>query len=285
MNNLAASHDPAACDWSALELPDAWPDRLCLSRPHGLIALLWSVIRKRRRVRLPDGMPGAATLPKYLLQEFHHLPNGNYSKRFTHGYITGFDRMMLGEMQNMRRRIAKYLRGCRSVLDVGTAGGNTAAAISAQGIPDVWAIDPSPYLLQHAAARHPHVHFVQGVGEAIPFPSARFDGVAVCFVLHEIPPKYVVRCLQEFRRTLKPNGLLAICEPSATQLNASWQHVWRHYGWRGVYFKVLAHAVHEPFVRAWHKLNIERVLQEAGFEICRVEDRPPARHLFARARA
>jgi ubiquinone/menaquinone biosynthesis C-methylase UbiE len=241
------------------------------------------VIRKRRRVTLPPDMPGAATLPKYLLQEFHHLPNGNYSKRFTEGYITGFDRMMLGEMQSMRRRISEYLHGCKSVLDVGTAGGNTAAALAQSGVPEVWAMDPSPYLLQYAAARHPHIRFVQGVGEAIPFPAARFDGLSVCFVLHEIPPKYIAQCLKEFRRTLKTGGLLAICEPSAFQLDASWRQAWRHAGWRGVYFKALAHAVYEPFVRAWHKLDIEHALREAGFELCNVEEREPARHIFARA--
>jgi hypothetical protein len=155
MNSAATSHDPAVCDWSTLKLPDAWPDRLCLSRPRGFVALLWSVIRKRRRVTIPADMPGAAKLPKYLLQEFHNLPNGNYSKRFTHGYVTGFDRMMLGEMQNIRRRIAAYLHDCRSVLDVGTAGGNTANALAAHGIPEVWAIDPSPERLpvRHIFAR------------------------------------------------------------------------------------------------------------------------------------
>ena len=283
MNTFATAHDPVVCDWSAVELPDAWPDRLCLSRPQGLLAFLWSVIRKRRRVALPQDMPGAGALPRYLLQEFHHMPNGNYSKRFTRGYITGFDRMMLGEMQSMRRRIADYLRNCKSVLDVGTAGGNTAAAVAHHGVAEVWAMDPSPYLLQHAATRYPQVRFTQGVAEAIPFAQERFDGVSVCFVLHEIPPKYVVRCLQEFRRTLRPNGLLAICEPSAFQLRANWWQVWRQAGWRGVYFKALAHVVHEPFVRAWHKFDVERALQETGFEVCRIEERIPARHIFARA--
>lgn len=282
--STSSSNDPVVPDWPALQLPDAWPDRLRLTRPHEFFALLRKLLGRRQRVEIPQDMPGASQLPKYVLQEFHHLPNGNYSKKFTHGYITGFDRMMLGRMRQARQRIAHYLQSCRSVLDVGTAGGRTAAMLKQHGVPEVWAIDPSPYLLQHAARRHPQVRFLQGTAERTPFQDARFDGIAVCFVLHEVPPKYVTRCLNEFRRLLKPQGLLAICEPSASQLESNLWMLLRRAGWRGVYFKLLAHLVHEPFVRAWHRLDIRQALADAGFELCADEEHFPSRYVFARAR-
>jgi len=154
--------DPPVPDWRAIELPDAWPDRLSVRRP----AEAWRWIRcflgARQRVELPPGLPGAGRLPRYVLQGFHNLPNGNFSKTVTRSYVTGFDRVMLGRMRAARRRLAGYLAGSRAALDVGTGGGRTAAALRASGVPEVWAIDPSPYLLKHAASDHPDIRFVQG---------------------------------------------------------------------------------------------------------------------------
>jgi ubiquinone/menaquinone biosynthesis C-methylase UbiE len=287
--------DPPVIDWANAPLPDSWADQLKLSRPWDLIKLLRRVFAKRQRVQLPDGMPGRELLPKYLLQEFHHLPNGNYSKRLTHGYITGFDRMMIGSMRSARDYLAQALsqyrsrqshsNQCHSVLDVGTAGGRTAAAVKARGIDDVWGLDPSPYLLQHAARRFPNINFVQGTAECTPFSAARFDGITACFVLHELPPKQVVAALQEFARILRTGGVLAICEPSAEQLNVSAWHLLRKYGWRGVYFNWLARWVHEPFVRAWHKLDLRQILDQAGFELLSDEEHFPSRMVLARYRA
>jgi len=277
--------DPEVPDWANLSLPDSWADRLKLWHPWDLLKLMRRVMTKRRRVQVPEGMPGRELLPKYVLQEFHHLPNGNYSKQLTHGYITGFDRLMLGSMRAARAHLAEKLRECHSVLDVGTAGGRTAAAMNAQGITDVWGLDPSPYLLQHAARRFPQVQFVQGTAEQTPFADHRFDGVVACFVLHELPPKQVSAALQEFARITQPNGLLAICEPSAEQLNLGFWRLLRKHGWRGVYFNWLARLVHEPFVRAWHRIDLHRALSDAGFICISDEEHFPSRMLLARRKA
>lgn len=274
--------DPEVPDWTSVQLPDSWVDQLKLQHPWNLLKLLRRILSKRQRVQLPDGMPGRDILPKYLLQEFHHLPNGNYSKQFTHGYVTGFDRMMLGTMRLVRGHLARRMEDCFSVLDVGTAGGHMAAALSAEGIEDVWGLDPSPYLLQHAARRLPQVKFIQGMAEQIPFSDARFDGVAACFVLHEMPPKKILAALREFARVIKPGGLLAICEPSSEQINTTAWHLSRKHGWRGAYFGWLARFVHEPFLRAWHCINLPGELAAAGFTCVATEERFPSRIVLAR---
>lgn len=275
------SADPPVPDWTNLELPDAWPDRM-LADPRQAWRLLACVFGRRKRVEVPSDMPGREWLPKYILQEFHNLPNGNYSKRLTHGYITGFDRLMLGRMRGAREHIARALRDCRSVLDVGCAGGRTAGALKASGIPDVWGLDPSPYLLQHAARTYPDVRFVQGLAERTGFPDARFDGIAVCFLLHEMPPSYIERALREFRRILRPRGWLAICEPSQRQLDLPPRRLLRDYGLSGLYFGVLARFVHEPFIHAWHKRSAPEMLAAAGFELIEDVQGMPLRHLLAR---
>lgn len=283
MDNTLESRptDPPVPDWTNLNLPDTWPDEL-FSSPLKAVRLIARTFGKRRRVELPVDMPGREQLPKYILQEFHSLPNGNYSKRVTRGYITGFDRLMLGRMSEARSHIAQSLRNCSSVLDVGCGGGRTAGLLRASGIEDVWGLDPSPYLLQHAARAFPSVHFVQGIAENTVFSSGRFEGISACFLLHEIPPTYIERALREFHRILKPGGLLAICEPSAIQLKRSPWALLRRDGLLGCYFWLLARLVHEPFVEAWHRRDPLEMLRTAGFEVLSDRNEMPVRHLLAR---
>ncbi len=273
--------DPAVPDWINLDLPDTWPDEL-ISSPLKAWRLIARSLGKRRRVEIPQDMPGSEWLPKYILQEFHNLPNGNYSKHLTRGYITGFDRLMLGRMTRARAHIAESLGDCTSVLDVGCAGGRTAGALKAAGVSEVWGLDPSPYLLQHAARAFPQVKFVQGIAERTGFPDARFDGVASCFLLHEIPPKYIEQALREFHRILRPNGLLAICEPSPVHFQRSLWSLLRTQGLFGCYYGLLARMVHEPFIVAWHRRSAAEMLAAAGFELVSDTNELPVRHLLAR---
>jgi len=260
--------DPAEVRWAECELPDAWPDQIAVGRPRILWRLLKALFgRKRPLVELPEGLPGADGIPKYVLQEFHGLPNGNYSKRVTAGYSRWFDRAMLGVMTTRRQRVADALKSCGSVLDIGTGGGQLAGLIKSEGVEDVWGLDPSPYLLQHAHRAFPDVHFVQGVAEDMSFSDNRFDGISACFLFHELPPKFAARALQECRRVLRPGGKLYIVEPGAEQsLGRTWDLI-KRYGWRGLYFRLLARRVHEPFVPSFHRRDKVALLAEHGFEL------------------
>src|SRR6185436_20412438 len=106
--------DPVAADWGNVALPDAWCDELDLRDPRQLLAYVRGWLGPRRKVELPPGLPGAERLPAYLRQEFHHLPNGVYSKRHADGYARWFDRIMLGDMGRARTRLARELAGCRA---------------------------------------------------------------------------------------------------------------------------------------------------------------------------
>ena len=279
-----SSADPPVPDWASLDLPDAWPDRFRPSRPRDWQRLLASVFGTPRQAHIPKGVPGRERLPKYLVQEFHGLPNGNFSKRITRGYINAFDRVMLGRMRHARQHIVAAMQGCESVLDVGCGGGQTAGMLWAAGVREVWGIDSSAYLLQHAARAYPQLRFVQGLAEDLQFADERFDGVVACFLLHEVPPRVAAQALREFHRVLKPGGRLAICEPSSEQLRNSYWRLLRRYGVAGMYFRKLALRIHEPFVAAWHKQDVPVLLCDIGFELVKDEPGMPVRHVLARKR-
>jgi ubiquinone/menaquinone biosynthesis C-methylase UbiE len=268
---------PQDIDWANLSLPDTWPDQLNWKNPMSMARLLAHLFRKRQKVMIPRDLPGAETIPAYALQEFHHLPNGNYSRVLTRGYITGFDVSMLGHMQRVRERLAEQLAHCQSVLDLGCGGGTTAAAIQAKGVADVWGLDPSPYLLRYAAQDYPQIRFVQGVMEKLPFPNRRFDGMSACFVFHEVPPCYIRQALEEIARVLTPGGLLVIAEPSPIQWRNSCCAMIKKYGWQGGYFQLLARFVHEPFVEAWHKFALADEATKRALKILAEDDGMPVK--------
>lgn len=279
---------PATNDWAGVPLPDTWPDRLDLRQPGDLLRLLQHILGLvRQPVALPPDLPGAGRIPKYILQEFHNLPNGNYSNRFTRGYITGFDRVMLGELGSSHRAMAAELAQTLDtltgrVLDAGCGGGGLAGALQAAGFTDVWGLDPSPYLLKHAANDWPGVQFVQAVAEDTGFDDQAFNAITACFLLHEIPPRYLQQCLAEFARILKPGGVLSVCEPSPLQLQWSLPTLYRQFGWRGPYFALLARRVHEPFINAWHQQDFAALLSRHGFTLLHEQTGMPMRHWLAR---
>ncbi len=259
--------DPEIVDWANVALPDAWPDALDLRIPSHVVTYVRRQLGARRRVEVPAGMPGAAELPGYLRQEFHHLPNGFYSKRLADAYARWFDRFMLGHTVRARRRLAAALSGCGAVLDAGCGTGGLAAALRAAGVAEVWGIDPSPYLLQIAARRCGDVRFVQGVIEQTAFAPARFDGVGACFLFHELPAHVADAALAEIHRIVAPDGLLVIAEPSAVQR---------------LYFAMLARWMHEPFVDGWHRRDLATWLRAHGFTPLHDETRTPIRFIAAR---
>lgn len=277
------SPDPFQPDWQHIQLPDTWADQFNFANPVHVFRFFQCIFSERMRVRIPETLMGNEHIPKYALQEFHNLPNGNYSNALTPGYIKGFDVSMLNKVEPVRRHLAAALARQHCVLDVGCAGGKTAAAIMRAGVPEVWGLDPSPYLLQHAAKTFPEIHFVQGKAEQTGFRDARFDGISACFMFHEMPPKYADQALTEFHRILATGGLLAIAEPSPIQYyETSWLKLFRDWGFSGIYFRVLARFVFEPFVESWHKRNIHTWMQNHGFEVIADTDRCPVRTIIAR---
>lgn len=257
--------------WRDLELPSCWPDKITVKFPRHLFQMTWRLLSgKVSRVRLPEQLPGHENLPKYLLQEFHSLPNGNYSKHIAAGYAHSFDAVMLNTVKFKRQEIAARFSSVGAALDIGCGGGHMARALKDAGVTEVWGLEPSPYLLQLAARENPGVKLLQGVAESIPMPDHSVDLVTACFVLHEVPPRYGDRILREVHRVLKPGGTLVFIEPSPIQLALSKTQLLKQFGLKGLYFRAIAGHVFEPFLPAWHKRQLDQWLPEHGFQL--VED-------------
>jgi ubiquinone/menaquinone biosynthesis C-methylase UbiE len=267
-----AVNDPLVPDWENIELPKTWADEINFKTWTNVERLWCSLFKKGSGgIELPDDFPASLMskelLPKYLQQEFHGIPNGNFSNKITRGYISAFDGTMLGKMKPVRKEMATWFDSAASVLDIGCAGGQMAAALKDRGVKEVWGLDASPYLLKHGAKANPEVHFVQGLAEDLQFADERFDGITASFLFHEMPPKYIDRALSGCHRVLNDGGLLAICEPSSIQSKGGWWQMLKRYGFTGLYFKWLAAHVYEPFVPAWHKQDIVSLLNQHGFEV------------------
>jgi ubiquinone/menaquinone biosynthesis C-methylase UbiE len=264
--NLALSLD---------ELPETWVDQLRLNRPRDLLRLIRHIGGKRHRAVPPASVTSNHTIPSYLLAEYHGLPNGYFSKHFTHGYIRTFDKVMLGTMTQLRERIAECFSGHERVLDIGCGGGNQAALLADSGIPAVHAIDASPYMVAHAMQSYPHIPFVVANAESTGFADMEFDAVCLSFVFHEIPPTFAEQALAEIHRILKPGGDIIIAEPSSLQMTESRRDLYRRFGWRGVYFKSLAGHMREPFLAPWHARDHVQWLAGHGFSVLEEEQSCP----------
>ncbi len=254
--------------WVDQPLPETWPDR-----QQNLLRLArWFVTApfvRRSLAEVPSELALARPVPDYAREAFHGLPNGYYSINLVEGYDRGFELSMLGQVQPARRRIAEQMRGASRVLDVGCGSGRLAEAMWAEQIPEVWGIDPSPYMLQRAQRRTPQMHAVQGLIEATTFPDDCFDGAGAFFVFHELPSAVASLALQELRRILRPGGVLCITEPSEAHIlpQSLWQLV-RDHGLRALYFHVLAKLVYEPFLSDWQSVRDPGAwLAAHGFEL------------------
>ncbi len=285
MNLPPQTSGPPVPDWTSLELPDAWPDRIPLSNPLNFVKFIrLLVFGKRQRVKLPAGLPGAERIPKYVLLEFHNLPNGNFSKSISRGYAKGFDRVMLGLLHQARARLAKALQPATRAVDLGCGAGHMAGALVAAGSEQVWGLDPSPYLLQYGAERYPMVRFLHGVAESLEFENGSLDAVSACFLFHELPPGYADQALREVHRVLRPGGRLGLLEPSEIQRTASAWQLWRRYGWRGLYFAAVARFMFEPFLDAWHRRDVPAWFIANGFRIVDDQDSCPYRMIVVERR-
>ena len=111
------------------------------------------------------------------------------------------------------------LRG-RRVLDVGCGTGAFAASLAEAHAAKVWALDPSPQMLEVARSRLPPGAGVKhGEAERLPFRDGWFERVAMRLSLHLVDRP---RALREAFRVLRPGGRLAAATFDPSHFDGYW---------------------------------------------------------------
>ena len=116
---------------------------------------------------------------------------------------------------NWYRRWALVRAGLKpgmAVIDVAAGTGITArAAATVTGAPEsITCVEPSLGMLRECGRRLPKARHLQGVADALPLPDASFDFLSMGFALRHVED--LEGAFREFRRVLKPGGLLLIMD-------------------------------------------------------------------------
>jgi 2-polyprenyl-6-hydroxyphenyl methylase / 3-demethylubiquinone-9 3-methyltransferase len=96
----------------------------------------------------------------------------------------------------------------KAALEVGCGGGFFCEEIAGLGF-QTFGIDPSKQSLaaasEHASASGLQINYLEGKGEALPFPDRMFDIVFCCDVLEHV--RDLPKVISEISRVLKPGGI------------------------------------------------------------------------------
>ena len=112
-----------------------------------------------------------------------------------------------------------------SSLDIGCGpGALTRVLVDRLGADSVSAFDPSPPFVAECAARHPGVQVRHGRAEEIPFADGVVDSALAQLVLHFVED--APRAAGEFRRVLRPGGVIAACVWDFAEGMQMLRHFW-----------------------------------------------------------
>ena len=121
------------------------------------------------------------------------------------------------ELEHVHRyRVAGSACAGKRVLDAASGEGYGTAMLAAAGA-DVVGVEIDAETVAAARLRYPGVEFVEGDVGKLPFPDHHFDVITSFETLEHIPEPQT--CLEEFRRVLKPGGVLIISTPDKTIYN------------------------------------------------------------------
>ena len=135
--------------------------------------------------------------------DFHDFEQQGWERAADH-YGDAFGSLTSQTIPALLRALGAGTSG--RLLDVASGPGYVAAAAATLGASAV-GVDFSSEMVALASRRYPGLEFVEGDAEALAFPDASFDLVAINFgVLHLARPD---TALAEARRVLKPGGRCA----------------------------------------------------------------------------
>lgn len=128
----------------------------------------------------------------------------------------------------------------------------------------------SPEFVNVDAQPYPHVHFVRNdITDLSMFADGSVDLIYMCHVLEHVHRREIFDVLAEFRRVLKPGGVLRISVPDFDRLIAMYQDIGRDPD--GIIAPLLGSHANEYDVHYWvfTERSLSRILTQAGFSAVR----------------
>ena len=107
-------------------------------------------------------------------------------------------------------KLTRLKPGAR-VIDLGCGSGTFTALLARAGYDSI-GLDISAKLLEVGRRKHPHIEFVAGDIEHLPFPAESFDGALLSGVVHHFPDPSP--CANETFRLLRPRGRFLAFDPN-----------------------------------------------------------------------
>ncbi|RJS90495.1 glycosyltransferase [Candidatus Bathyarchaeota archaeon] len=156
--------------------------------------------------------------------------------------------------------LRRYGRGVRRVLDVGCGSGVLTERLGEEGY-EVYGVDIGEGFLRWCQGRRRHINsikpsYLMGDARSLPFAEASFDAI-ICSEVLEHFKREAGEALEQFRRLLRPGGLLVITTPRRGKLWGLVEAVWTNLRRREL------EANHSTFTRA----ELACLLEEHGFEV------------------
>lgn len=198
------------------------------------------------------------TYPQYYrIPNFHGVEGGYLCKEaaVTYDAVTAF--ASPPNETRLRQQVLKSIQGQpQRILDLGCGTGSTTLMLKdAYPQAEVIGLDLSPYMLCHAQHKGQqaqlNIHWLHGLAEATDLETHSFDGITICMVFHEMPPRISRLVLQECQRLLKPDGQLIILDGNQNRL--------RHVDW-------LIRLFREPYATIYAQESIQDWMIKAGFQ-------------------
>lgn len=151
-----------------------------------------------------------------------------------------------------------------AVLDVGSGDGAFARELARRGY-RVTGLECSAAQLAlcHEVPLAADERYVNGVGEALPFPDSSFDAAVFRASLHHVPPSRMTDALHEARRVTRPQGELFVCEPLA---EGAWFEMMRLVDDETEVRRQAQEAIAQAVAEGWlQRLATETLLAEAVY--------------------
>jgi ubiquinone/menaquinone biosynthesis C-methylase UbiE len=129
-----------------------------------------------------------------------NFAQGKYTDEFIYGRYQMFE--------EIDAILSKLPKGAK-VLDLGCGTGHFSSYIHTLGY-QVTGLDPSTKMLEYARQNFPHITFVEGYSNTLPFEDNMFDLIISIEVLRYLDSKIVLESYKDIYRTLKPGGRIFI---------------------------------------------------------------------------